>query len=113
MTPQGPPYGSPYAPPQQQPPAGGVIDALVPTNPLAAIACWVGVFSCIVCIAGPLLGPIAIATGIISLKKGAIVQQSGYGKATSAVRSWIGIVTGAIGTIVGIIIIISAFTSRR
>jgi ABC-type nickel/cobalt efflux system permease component RcnA len=78
------------------------VDALIPTNPLAAVACWVGILSVLLCGLGIVLGPIALATGIISLKKGAIVQQSTYGKGASTLRSWIGIVTGAIGTLVSV-----------
>jgi hypothetical protein len=112
--PQPPPY-PPYAPPgqqqqqQQQPPGapgGGVLDAIIPTNPLAAVSCWVGIFSVLLCGLGVVLGPIALVTGVISLKRGVIIAQSSYGKATSTVRSWIGIVSGAIGTIVSIAFIV-------
>ncbi len=89
-----------------------VIDGIMPTNPLAAIACWTGIFSLITCYAGALLGPIALVTGVVSLKKGAIVQQSNYGKATSTARSWIGIVTGALGTIVGLVLIVLQLLRR-
>ena len=91
--------------PPDAPPPINAIDTILPTNPLAAVSCWTGIFSLLLCVAGPLLGPIAIVTGVISLKKGAVVQQSKYGKATSTARSWIGIVTGALGTIVGIVFI--------
>ena len=103
---------NPYAPPPQ-PPGGGVLDALVPTNPLAAVACWVGILSLILCGLGALLGPIALATGIISLKRGAIIQQSAYGKGSSAVRSWIGIVTGGLGTILGIVMLVMWIAGRH
>jgi hypothetical protein len=106
----------PYAPPAHAPqgaPGGGVIDALVPTNPLAAVSCWVGIFSVLICGAGVLLGPIAVVTGLVSLKKGAIVQQSGYGKATSTLRSWIGIVSGTIGTLVSLGFIINMLLNKH
>jgi len=89
-----------------------VIDGILPTNPLAAVACWTGIFSMLLCVAGPLLGPIAVVTGVISLKRGAVVQQSSYGKATSTARSWIGIVTGALGTIIGIVFIVVQLLHR-
>jgi len=75
-----------------QPPGAGVLDALVPTNPLAAVACW---------------------TGIFSVKRGTVVQQSNYGKATSTARSWIGIVSGVIGTIVSLVVIVVRLTGRH
>jgi hypothetical protein len=102
-------YGEPSA--NAGPPAGtgslagvpakpaSVVDAFIPTNPLAAIACWTGVLSVMSCGFGMVLGPIALALGILSLKKGALAEQSGYGKTTSTMRSWIGIVTGIIGTL--------------
>jgi hypothetical protein len=95
-----PAYGNPH------PPAAGIVDALIPTNPLAAVACWVGILSVLICGFGVILGPIALVTGIISLKKGAIIQQSTYGKGASTARSWIGIVTGALGTLISIAFII-------
>jgi hypothetical protein len=99
--------------PPNAPPPINVIDGLVPTNPLAAVACWTGIFSMILCFGGALFGPIAVVTGIISLKKGAITQQSSYGKATSTARSWIGIVTGALGTIIGIVFIVLQLLNHR
>ncbi len=99
--------------PQQPPPAVSALDGLVPTNPLAALSCWSGIFSLLFCFFGPLLGPLALITGIISLKKGAMIQQSGYGKATSTARSWIGIVTGALGTVVGIVVLVMAILDHH
>jgi hypothetical protein len=105
-----PPY-----PPYQQPPeqAASVVDVLVPTNPLAAVACWVGIFSLLTCYGGLLFGPIAIATGVISLKKGAMIRETAYGRGTSLARSWIGIVTGSLGTLVGIASIAVALLHHR
>lgn len=88
--------------PQQPRQAASVVDALVPTNPLAAVACWVGIFSLFTCYGGVVLGPLALVTGILSLKKGAAIRETAYGRGTSLVRSWIGIVTGALATVVGI-----------
>jgi hypothetical protein len=104
-----PPYPPPYPPPQE---AASIVDALVPTNPLAAIACWSGIFSIITCYAGVVLGPLAVVTGIISLKKGAMIRESAYGRGTSLARSWIGIVTGALGTLVGLAAIIMVLLHR-
>jgi len=104
---QQPPYGGPPRSPE-----AGLIDALVPTNPLAAVACWTGIFSVLLCGLGVVLGPIALITGIISLKRGTLVEQSGYGKATTKARSWIGIVTGGVGTIVSIVFIVLQLTRR-
>lgn len=107
---------SPYAPPAHAPqaaPGGGLIDALVPTNPLAAVSCWLGIFSVILCGAGVVLGPIAVITGVISRKRGALAQQSSYGKATSTLRSWIGIVSGGIGTLVSIAFIVTQILHKR
>lgn len=98
-----PPYPPPQYPPQQQ---ASVVDALVPTNPLAAVACWVGIFSLFTCYGGVVLGPFALIMGIISLKKGAAIRETAYGRGTSLARSWIGIVTGGLATVVGIAAIV-------
>ncbi len=89
-----------------------MLDALVPTNPLAAVACWVGILSVILCGFGVVLGPIALVTGVMSLKRGTLVEQSGYGKATSKARSWIGIVTGGLGTVISIVFIVLQLIKR-
>lgn len=104
----------PYTP-QQEPPrqTAGIIDALVPTNPLAAVACWLGIFSVLTCYGGILLGPISLALGIVSLKKGAMIRETAYGRGSSLARSWIGIVTGSLGTVVGIVMLIFVLLRRR
>jgi uncharacterized membrane protein len=81
-----------------------VVDALVPTNPLAAVSCWSGIFSVLVCGLGIVLGPIALFTGWLALKKWKM-QESVYGAKASAVRAWIGLVTGGLGTLLGIVVI--------
>lgn len=91
-------------------PQASALDAIIPTNPLAAISCYMGIFSIICCFLGPLLGPGAIVMGILALKKWT-VQESSYGATTSKIRAWIGIVTGVIGTIVGIVAIIIAIVN--
>jgi hypothetical protein len=90
-----------------QPPRDNVsaIDAFLPTNPLAAVSCWVGIFSVIVCGLGVVLGPIAIVTGWLALKKWKM-QESVYGAKASTVRAWIGIVTGGLGTLLGLATVI-------
>jgi hypothetical protein len=82
------------------------LDGIIPTNPMAAISCYTGIFSILLCPLGPLLGPIAILLGILGLTtwKG---NETAYGKTTSNIRAWIGIVTGSIGTILGIVVVIS------
>ncbi len=103
--PQGPPaYG--YGPPPQAAPQVGMLDALVPTNPLAAVSCWTGILSIVICGTGIILGPLAIVTGIVSLKNGmALVQESQYGRAASTARSWIGIVSGGIGLLISLLFV--------
>lgn len=108
--PQQPPPYPPY--PQQPQQAIGGLDLLVPTNPLAAVACWVGILGLLTCYGGIVLGPIALVTGVISLKKGALMRETAYGHGSSLVRSWIGIVTGALGTLVGIAALVFAFLHR-
>lgn len=113
---------NPYsAPPQQQPSAGDTtvpplvnqresataLDAIIPTNPLAAFSCYCGIFSVLVCFLGLILGPLAIYTGRKSLKKTFSIE-SDYGAAASKIRAWIGIVTGSIGTLLGIAMIVFA-----
>jgi hypothetical protein len=117
-----PPF-PPYPPPQGQPPYGYVpqqgpekfspLDAIVPTNPLAAISCWTGILSLLVCGLGVVLGPIAVVTGLISRKKGAVIEESGYGKAASKARTWIGIITGTLGTIASIVFIVMMILNKR
>lgn len=80
------------------------LDAIVPTNPLAAVACYAGILSVVCCIAGPLLGPLAIVLGVLGLKKWK-VQESQYGQTTSTIRAWIGIVTGIVGTLLGVVVV--------
>lgn len=82
-------------------PTATALDAIVPTNPLAAISCWVGIFSLLICALGALLGPIAVVTGWLALKKWKM-QESVYGAKASTARAWIGIATGGLGTLVGI-----------
>ena len=97
--------------PQQQ--AASVVDAFVPTNPLAAVACWLGIFSFFTCYGGVVLGPCALIMGIISLKKGAAIRETAYGRGTSLARSWIGIVTGALSTLVGIAAIVMLVLAHK
>lgn len=90
-----------------QPPRDTVspIDAFLPTNPLAAISCWTGIFSLVICGLGALLGPIALVTGWLALKKWKM-QESVYGAKASTARAWIGIVTGGLGTLLGIAVVV-------
>lgn len=96
------PYNAPPPRPQE---AASALDAIIPTNPMAAVSCYMGIVSMILCIVGPLLGPCAILLGVLGLKKWN-VQESAYGKTTSTIRAWIGIVTGALGTLIGIVVIV-------
>lgn len=98
-----PPYPQYPQYPRQQ---ANIVDAIVPTNPLAAVACWLGIFSLFTCYGGVVLGPCALVMGIISLKKGAAIRETAYGRGASLARSWIGIVTGALSTLIGIVAII-------
>ena len=89
----------------QNRPAATALDAIIPTNPLAAISCWLGIASLILCGFGVVLGPIAVLLGMQSMKKGKI-QESAYGATASKVRARIGIVTGGLGTAIGIVALI-------
>ena len=92
-------------------PAASPLDAIIPTNPLAALSCYAGIFSILCCFGGIVLGPIAIVLGVLGMKKWTL-QESSYGATTSKIRIWIGIVTGIIGTITQIIVIIVAAASN-
>jgi hypothetical protein len=81
-------------------PAATALDAIIPTNPLAALSCWIGIGSVVLCGFGVLLGPIAIVFGWLGLKKWKM-QESAYGATTSKARAWIGIVTGVLGFVFG------------
>lgn len=83
-------------------PAATALDAIIPTNPLAALSCWIGIGSVVLCGFGVLLGPIAIALGWLGLKKWKL-QESNYGATTSKVRAWIGISTGILGFVIGVV----------
>jgi hypothetical protein len=84
------------------------LDAVVPTNPLAALSCWTGAFSLLICPIGLILGPLAIFFGVMALRmwKG---RESEYGAVTSKIRVWIGIATGSLGAIVGAFFVLSVF----
>lgn len=103
MSQQPPPQPVPPHRPQKE--SANALDAIIPTNPLAAVSCYTGIVSIILCVLGPLLGPIAIVTGYLGLKKWNVAETE-YGKTTSTIRAWIGIVTGIIGTVVGLIVIV-------
>jgi hypothetical protein len=111
--PQQQPYPPQYPQYPQQPPNASVVDALVPTNPLAAVACWIGILSLFTCYGGIVLGPIALVLGIISRNRGAVGRETAYGRGASTVRSWIGIVTGALSTVIGIVAIVMLLLNRR
>ncbi|MBX3712985.1 MAG: hypothetical protein KF800_13580 [Lysobacter sp.] len=81
-------------------PAATALDAIIPTNPLAALSCWIGIGSVVLCGFGVLLGPIAIVLGWLGLKKWKM-QESSYGATTSKMRAWIGISTGIFGVVIG------------
>lgn len=100
----------PPQPPRQE--SANALDAIIPTNPLAAVSCYTGIVSMILCIFGPLLGPIAIITGYLGLKKWNVTETS-YGKTTSTIRAWIGIVTGILGTLLGIVVLIAIIISAN
>ena len=103
------PYEPSHLPPKPLPPGSqesiSALDAVIPTNPLAAIACWSGIIGILLCPCAPVLGPIAIVTGVLSLRTGGL-PSSQFGQATSKVRSWIGIVTGIIGTVLALLVLV-------
>ncbi len=94
----------------QQRPSASVIDAIIPTNPLAAFSCYIGIASVIFCFFGIILGPLAIVLGVLGRKKWK-AQESSYGATTSKIRAWIGIVTGALGTLISIPAIVSVMSN--
>ena len=94
----------------QQRPSASAIDAIIPTNPLAAFSCYIGIASVVLCFFGIILGPVAIALGVLGLKKWK-AQESSYGATTSKIRAWIGIVTGALGTLISIPAIVSVMSN--
>jgi len=96
---------------QPPPEKVSIVDAIVPTNPLAAVSCWLGIFSVILCGLGVVFGPIALVTGWLALKKWKM-QETAYGAKASTVRAWIGIVTGGLGTLIGIVAIVMIVTSK-
>lgn len=98
--------GGAAAPPKvNQRESATALDAIIPTNPLAALSCYCGIVSMLFCFLGLILGPLAIFTGRKSLSKSLSIE-SDYGAATSKIRAWIGIVTGSIGTALGLAVIV-------
>jgi hypothetical protein len=95
-------------PPRQ---SASAIDAIIPTNLFAALSCWIGIGSVVLCGFGILLGPIAIVLGWLGLKKWKL-QESAYGAATSKVRAWIGIVAGAFGFLIGALVVLRLAVSN-
>lgn len=89
---------------EQQRPSASALDVIIPTNPLAALSCWIGIFSLLICAIGAVLGPIAVVLGWLGLKKWKL-QESAYGATASRIRAWIGIVTGGLGTLIGIVML--------
>lgn len=95
----------------QNRPSVTALDAIIPTNPLAAISCWVGIASVVLCGFGVVLGPIAVLAGMLSMKKWKM-QESAYGAKASKLRTWIGIVSGGLGTVIGIAVLIMIINNR-
>jgi uncharacterized membrane protein len=95
----------------QNRPSVTALDAIIPTNPLAAISCWVGIASVVLCGFGVVLGPIAVLLGMLSMKKWKM-QESAYGAKASKLRTWIGIVSGGLGTVIGIVMLIVIINNR-
>jgi len=97
---QGPP-GTPFYPHQQEGDAtGGVIPY---KNPCALIAYYLGIFSLLPCI-GILLAIPAFILGIIGLQ-----QRAKNPAIKGSVHAWIGIVMGALMTLVWGAVIVGAF----
>ncbi len=112
----------PFQPPQIQPPqppvqhpgqqqSASALDAIIPTNPLAAVSCWSGILGMLLCPLGILLGPLALVTGILAIKKWKI-QETAYGATTSKVRAWIGMVTGTLGLLISLSTVVIAILAR-
>ena len=96
-----------YGGPTPRPPPGAssvpnarVIDGLLPTDPIAAASCWVGLFGLMLCAVGWLLGPVAIALGIMALRKQRFAE-SRFGRNASIARAWIGISSGSLALVIG------------
>lgn len=96
-------YGSatPAPPPRADDvPGARALDVFVPTDPIAAASCWIGVFGMLLCTIGWLLGPVAIGLGVLALRKQRF-NETRYGRGISVARAWIGIITGSLGLLVG------------
>lgn len=111
-TPYQPPAEGAQAPPPIAPPeeSFSALDVLVPTNPLAAFSCYTGIFGCVLCGTGIVLGPIAILLGVLGLKKWN-VQESSYGKGASKARAYIGIITGVLGILISVLFIAASLSA--
>ena len=97
--------------PEQMPPSGYESnqrlqrDLIIPTNPFAFISCYAGICSILCFMGGALLGPIAVCFGLLGLKN-SNAHESTYGVATNKIRIWIGIITGSLGSIGGVLFIV-------
>ena len=85
---------------------------IVPINVPASvvISCWLGVVSMVLCIPlGPVGGPIAVILGVIGLRKlSRATNGTSTGHGLGVARAWIGIVTGSIGLLLGLAVIVFA-----
>ncbi|MEZ6104980.1 MAG: hypothetical protein R3B96_02420 [Pirellulaceae bacterium] len=85
-------------------PTASALDAVIPTNPLAAFSCYTGIIGLIFCPLGACLGPLALVLAFLSVKTWK-VKESSLGSTTSTIRLVIGIVTGVLATIIGLLIV--------
>ena len=108
---------NPYQSPKTQPAkpsdqeGASALDAIIPTNPLAAVSCYTGIFSILCCFAGVVLGPAAIIIGFLAINKWKM-QETAYGATTSKIRAWIGIITGFIGLATSVLAIVVTIFSN-
>jgi hypothetical protein len=91
-------------------------DILIPTgvSGYSIAACYLGLVSCFLPVAGLVFGTIALVCGIIALRKRKQNRKSGsYGAVTSDIRAVIGVVLGALAALINlpiaIIVLVAAF----
>ena len=63
----------------QNHPSATVLDAIIPTNPLVAFSCWIGIASVVVCGLGGGVGSDRRSFGMLSMKKWKM-QEFVYGR---------------------------------
>ena len=92
-------------------PSATVLDAIIPTNPLVAFSCWIGIASVVVCV---VWGWCWVRPPFFWHVIDEEMENAGIRLRAKAskLRTWIGIGTGGLGTVIGIVMLIVIFNNH-